>query len=202
MIGEKDYRLPSLSEMEAKKLIKIVKEVKGKRAERDHFTIDLFLRTGIRLCEMSGLVVGDLKEALQNGRLRIRKEIAKRGKEREIPLHKDLESHIKHFLSIKRHFREDLHDDSPALVSKKGNALSRRSIQDLVAFWTKKAGIGKFTPHSLRHSFSVRFVENYSGGPIKAISILQGYLGHSHPGTTQIYLRPSTEERREAIQCL
>lgn len=199
---EKDYKLPSMSEMEAKKLIKTVKEIKGLRAERDFFILDLFLKTGIRLCELNGLIVRDLQEALQNGRLHIRKEIAKQGKERDIPLHKDLENHIKHFLKIKRYFREDLHDDSPVFVSKKKNKLSRRSIQEMVEYWSTKAGIGKFTPHCLRHTFSVRFVENYSGGPIKAISILQSYLGHSHPGTTQIYLRPSSEEKREAIQCL
>jgi len=202
MIGEKDFLLPSLSEMEAKKLLKTVKEVKGLRAERDYMVLNLFLKTGVRLCELAGLTIGDLTEALQNGRLHIRKETAKRGKERDVPLHKDLEIHIKHFLSIKRKFREDLHDDSPAFLSKKKNSLARRSIQDIVFYWAKRSGIGKFSPHTLRHTFSVRFIENYSGGPVKAISILQGYLGHSHPGTTQIYLRASTEEKREAIQCL
>jgi site-specific recombinase XerD len=202
MNQQQDYKLPSLSEMEIKKLIRTVREVKGKKAERDHMIIDLFLKTGLRLCELSGLTVGDLQEALENGRLRIRKEIAKGGKEREIPLHKDLENHLKNFLTIKRHYREDLHDSTPLFVSKKGNALSRRSIQDLVEYWSKRSGLGKFSPHGLRHSFSVIFVQNYSGGPLKAISILQGYLGHSSPATTQIYLRPSTAERTAAIQCL
>lgn len=202
MNQQQDYKLPSMSEMETKKLLKTVREVKGLRAERDHLIINIFLKSGLRLCELSGLTILDLKEALQNGRLHIRKEIAKRAKERYIPLHKDLESHIKHFLTVKRHYREDLHDESPAFISKKRNALSRRTIQDIVAYWSKKADLGKFSPHSLRHSFSVIFVQNYSGGPLKAISILQGYLGHSSPATTQIYLCPSTEERKEAIQCL
>jgi len=202
MIGEKDYKLPSLSEMETKKLLRTVKEVKGLRAARDYFIIILFLLTGIRLCELSGLTVGDLKEALQNRRLCIRKEIAKRGKSRDIPLHRDLEIQIKHFLEVKRHYREDLRDFSPVFISKKRNGLARRSIQDLIAYWTTRAGIGKFTPHCLRHSFSVHFIENYSGGPVKAVSILQGYLGHLSPATTQIYLKPGTAEKREAIQCL
>jgi site-specific recombinase XerD len=202
MNQQQDYKLPSMSEMEAKKLLRTVREIEGLQAARDYMILNLFLKTGIRLCELSGLTVGDLQDALQNGRLKIRKEIAKRGKEREVPLHKKLEDHINHFLKVKRHYREDLHDEAAAFISKKRNALSRRSIQDVVAYWSKKAGIGKFSPHSLRHSFSVIFVQNYSGGPLKAISILQSYLGHSSPATTQIYLRPSFTERKEAIQCL
>lgn len=85
------------------------------------------------------------------------------------------------------------------LVNKKGaeresNRLTARSIQRLVKYYAKKAGIIKDVhPHTLRHSFATDLLQN--GADIRSV---QSMLGHASITTTQVYTHV-TDERLKAI---
>ncbi|MEI8096944.1 MAG: site-specific tyrosine recombinase/integron integrase [Candidatus Moraniibacteriota bacterium] len=87
------------------------------------------------------------------------------------------------------------------LINKKGaeresNRLTARSIQRLVKYYAKKAGIIKDVhPHTLRHSFATDLLIN--GADIRSV---QSMLGHASITTTQIYTHITNERLKEIHQ--
>ena len=68
-----------LTEKEEKILLSTIREIKGKRADRDYTIIFLGLNTGLRCSEIIGLNVGDVRN---REKVFVRPEIAKRAKAR------------------------------------------------------------------------------------------------------------------------
>jgi integrase/recombinase XerD len=66
-----------------------------------------------------------------------------------------------------------------------------RVIWRIVKDIGKRAGVPQVFPHALRHSFSVRFLEQHPG----EIEALQRLLGHARMETTQRYLRAMEHQR-------
>lgn len=82
-------------------------------------------------------------------------------------------------------------------ASKNGNnddlRLTPRSIQRIVKYYAKKAGIMKDVhPHTLRHSFATDLLAN--GADIRSV---QSMLGHSSITTTQIYTHVTNQQLKE-----
>lgn len=195
-----------LPEPEEKKLLRTVKEVKGKKAGRDYMILFLGFNTGLRLSEIIGLNVGDLRG---KEKLYVRPETTKATKcykdaegntkkkpvGRLIPLSKKLQIALREFMKYKLSWREGIQDGSPLFISKKGERLSRRAIQEVFAYWRDRSGLDGYTVHSMRHSFGKRLAEREV-----ALPTIQKLLGHASLASTGIYLEAGYEEMKEAVE--
>jgi integrase/recombinase XerD len=196
--------LKYLSLNEQKLLIKTIREIKGRKAERDLVIVELILNTGLRVSEVVGLTVGDIRN---KEKLYIRPETSKFCRGRFIPLNKHIQDVLRHFLKLKLSLlKESINDEGPLFISKKRNSLSKRALQNIVEYWMLKAGLtttkgGKIVPlysvHSLRHTFAKRMRER--GITLEAI---QKLLGHSSLASTGIYAEATFEEMKEAVAVL
>jgi site-specific recombinase XerD len=83
---------------------------------------------------------------------------------------------------------------TPALfINRRGGRLTVRSVERMIVFYAKKAGIvKKVTPHTLRHSFATHLL---SGGA--DLRMVQELLGHVSLSTTQVYTHITKERLKE-----
>ena len=82
-------------------------------------------------------------------------------------------------------------------VSKKGNRLSARTAQENLQKIVAQAGpfsIKKITPHSLRHAFATHAIEGDAD-----LIVLKAVMGHASIHSTQIYIHPSLDTLRKAV---
>jgi integrase len=194
-----------LTEAEEKKLIRTVREIKGKKAERDHMILFLGFNTGLRLSEILGLNVGDVRG---KEKLFVRPETTKatvkqadgtkKPKGRYIPLSKKLQVELRSFIKLKLKWREGIQDEAPLFVSKKGERLSRRALQEMFETWRDRADIeGGYTVHSMRHTCLKRLIQRGS-----ALPTIQKLAGHASLASTGVYLEAGYEEMQEAVEAL
>jgi integrase/recombinase XerC len=144
---------------------------------RDVAMFELFYSSGLRLSELSALVLSDLD--LSDQMLRVRS--GKGGKARELPVGGKAVIALKNWLN-ERGKLAHVADDA-LFVSNKGKRLGSRGIELRLTQWCKKKGMGTLVhPHMLRHSFASHLLE--SSQDLRAV---QELLGHSNISTTQIY---------------
>ena len=85
--------------------------------------------------------------------------------------------------AVRKYNNARLDTGEAMFVSKKGDRLTARSVERIVAKHSVHAGISKrVTPHTLRHAFATDLL--YNGADIRSV---QELLGHSNISTTQIY---------------
>jgi integrase/recombinase XerC len=167
---------------------------------RDHLVISLALGTGLRLGELVGLNVGDLyfPDGQARGRIRVRREIAKRGRVGDVFLPDSLIPKVESFWEYKLDRGEYLDPDAPLLCSQSRRRISTRRIQVVFREWQARAGFDRLYPfHALRHT-SVTNVYRAS----RDLFLAQRFARHSSPLTTVIYTHPSDEELRDGIRDL
>jgi len=95
----------------------------------------------------------------------------------------------------KKRFRTFLKKEKIDLVRYRADRpLNRSALSFVVRETARRAGIGKASPHTLRHSFATHLLER--GADIRAI---QELLGHTYLTSTQIYTRISNNAVRSTF---
>jgi len=154
-------------------------------ALRDRAILELFYSSGLRVSELSGLMLQQVD--LQNGFLRV---FGKGSKERVVPVGGRACEALQTYLDAARSHFVKTKTGSQLFLSERGTAISRKMIWVLVKKHAQRAGIEKAVkPHLLRHSFATHLLNG--GADLRAI---QEMLGHATIATTQIYT--AVEEKR------
>jgi site-specific recombinase XerC len=167
---------------------------------RDHVIFSLALGTGLRLGELTGLVVGDLFFPTGQPRLRVRvrAEIAKRGRAGDVFLPDALEAKLIAFWLCKVERHESLDPHAPLFCGLSRRRISPRRVQVLFRQWQEVAGFDRhYCFHTLRHT-AVTNVYRSS----RDLFLAQRFARHASPLTTTIYTHPSDQELKERLRLL
>lgn len=158
---------------------------------RDMLIFSLMYRLGLRISEVSGLDIADVN--LNENLITIH---GKGGRARVLPLVDALAAQLEKWLMLRTRLLNA--DSLPALfISKKGKRIANRTIQEHFQQCVKKAGpfeIEKVTPHSLRHAFASHAIEGDAD-----LVVLKHIMGHARMSSTHIYLHPSINMQRKAV---
>ena len=157
---------------------------------RDKAIIMLFFTSGLRLEEMTSLVLGDID--LDNNSIKV---LGKGGKERYSNFDKfTKELIIKYLAKIKKYPLLKSNINNNLFVDKDNKSLSRNNIQYIVMNNLKGLSLSSYGPHTLRHSFATHLLNKGVG-----ISAIQSLLGHAKLSSTQIYTHVSLEKLQNTI---
>jgi len=160
-------------------------------AIRDRAMLEVLYATGMRVSELVGLRLGDLK--LDIGCLNA---FGKGSKQRLIPLGEFALETLSEYLQNAR--VKLLKDRSSEIVflNARGGKLSRQGFwKNLRAYALKVEIKHKVYPHMLRHSFATHLLEN--GADLR---VVQTMLGHADISTTQIYTHVIQERLQKIHQ--
>ena len=195
-------RLPKYLTLEqSKNLLDTVKNPSIKthgnhdNSERNFAIITLFLNCGMRLSELVGINISDVK--FDDCKLTV---IGKGNKERSIYLNKACISAIKEYLSVRpADAKHDSKNSEKALfLSRKKQRISNRMVEVIVNKELYRAGLdtSKYSVHKLRHT-AATLMYKYGQVDIRA---LQELLGHESISTTEIYTHVDNEQVRTAVE--
>ena len=143
---------------------------------RDRTILEVLYAGGLRVSEVIGIGLEDLK--LELGYVLVR---GKGDKERIVPLGKTSQHMLTTYLANARAKLLGAHSSKHLFVGKSGKRLTRQRVWQLVRASTP-AGARKASPHMLRHSCATHMVEN--GADLRTVQTL---LGHADISTTQVY---------------
>lgn len=147
-------------------------------AVRDRAMLEVLYATGMRVSELIGLRLGDLK--LDIGCLNA---FGKGSKQRLIPLGEVAIEILKEYLQNGRLKLLNNLSSEEVFLNSRGKGLSRQGVWKIIRAHAVKSGIKqKVYPHMLRHSFATHLLEN--GADLRSV---QTMLGHVDISTTQIY---------------
>jgi integrase/recombinase XerD len=145
-------------------------------ALRDRAMLEVFYAGALRVSEMTGLRMEDVK--LDSGYALVR---GKGDKERIVPLGRAAQDVLRQYLAEARPMLLGQRSSPWMFIGRRGNKLSRQRVWQMVNT-ASEASDRHASPHMLRHSCATHMVEN--GADLRTV---QTILGHADISTTQIY---------------
>jgi site-specific recombinase XerD len=156
-------------------------------SSREYCILTLFLNCGMRLSELVGINLEDIRDD------RTLHLLGKGNKERTVYLNDACLDAIQQYLADTTDVKRQ---DHALFVGRNGKRLSPRRVEQLVDQSLKNAGLSQsgITPHKLRHTAATLM---YQYGQVD-IRILKELLGHVSLSTTEIYTHVSNTQLEEA----
>lgn len=182
-------RLPRyLNVEESKKLLTSASLFAGENSVRDLAILTIFLNCGIRLSELVGINLSNIK----NNTLTV---IGKGDKERSIPLNNACVQAIDAYMKVRP--VNGIKDRNALFISGHKQRISKESVQKIVKKYIKEAGLDpqRYSTHKLRHT-AATLMYKYGNVDIRA---LQELLGHQSIATTEIYTHLDQQQLRDAV---
>ena len=179
-------RLPRYLNIEESK--QLLSSVDGKFTERDYAIITLFLNCGLRLSELVGINISNIKGSVLT-------VIGKGNKERSIPLNQACMKAIEDYMKVRP--VDGVKDRNALFLSNRRRRISKESVQKIVKKHIRAAGLDpeRYSTHKLRHT-AATLMYKYGNVDIRS---LQELLGHESISTTQIYTHLDSSQLRTAV---
>ncbi len=160
---------------------------------RDFAIIVLFLNTGMRLSELTGLDLQSFSPDLSTVRV-----LGKGNKERIIYLNDFAKSAVKEYLEVRLDPKYIKTSDKAFFLSAREQRISAKTVQWMVHKYLELSGLGNkgLSVHKLRHTAATLM---YQSGQVD-IRVLKEVLGHEQLNTTQIYTHVIDRNLEQAVE--
>lgn len=159
-------------------------------AQRDQVLFELMYGSGLRVSEVVGLNVIDVKD---HSLVRI---MGKGSKERIVPLSAKSKEILERYLAFdggRAKLAIGRDQETALILNHLGKRLTRRGVIYIIDQYVEKGALHyHISPHSFRHSFATHLLDH--GADLK---LIQELLGHASLSTTQIYTKVSAARLRE-----
>ncbi|MBR6208928.1 MAG: tyrosine recombinase XerC [Oscillospiraceae bacterium] len=167
---------------------RLLRSVEGLHKERDYCILCLFLNCGLRISEIAGMNLSDIRA----DHIRV---LGKGSKERVVYLNDATADAINQYLVIRRNMAAV--DKNALFLSSRRTRVTREGLHAMVKKALLRAGLDseKYSAHKLRHTAATLMLSN--GVDVRT---LQEILGHENLNTTQIYTHVDNSELRIAAQ--
>ena len=167
---------------------RLLSSVEGRNKERDYCILCIFLNCGLRISEIVGLNLGDIR----SDHLRV---VGKGSKERVVYLNDATAQAINDYLLVRKNITAE--DKNAFFLSSRRSRVSREAVHSMVKKSLLRAGLDadKYSAHKLRHTAATLMLKN--GVDVRT---LQELLGHEHLNTTQIYTHVDSTDLRIAAK--
>ncbi|MDR0818697.1 MAG: tyrosine-type recombinase/integrase [Oscillospiraceae bacterium] len=165
--------------------VRLLENVGGRHKARDYCILTIFLNCGLRISELVGLDLQDIR----SDHLRV---LGKGNKERIVYINDATADAINAYLLE----RPALGDNLKALfLSQQHQRISRSAVHLLVKKHIGEASLSEreYSSHKLRHTAATLMLKN--GVDVR---VLQELLGHEHLNTTQIYTHVENADLKSA----
>ena len=169
--------------------IELLDSVAGKNSSRDYCILTLFLNCGLRISELVGLNVTDVR----GDQLRV---LGKGNKERMLYLNEACQQALQDWITERSMLT--LVDQKALFVTLQNRRrISRAAVHKLVKKHLLAAGLdsSQYSAHKLRHTAATLMLQN--GVDVRT---LQEVLGHDNLNTTQIYTHVDSDDLRTAAR--
>jgi integrase/recombinase XerD len=158
-------------------------------SERDRAMLEVFYAAALRVSEVVGLKLEDLK--LDLGYVLVR---GKGDKERIVPLGKGAQDALSQYMKQSRPILAKGKTSPLLFLGRGAGKLTRQRVWQMVR--AASAGAGRSaSPHMLRHSCATHMVEN--GADLRTV---QTILGHADISTTQVYTHLALDRLKNVYQ--
>lgn len=187
---------PGPRSVDGRTLSALLREAQRAGSARDVALITLLCQTGLRIAEALALRWSDLTIRERSGVVVVRK--GKGARYREVPLSLTARRALETWRKT-RWPDQTPAQDAPVFPGRAGaHPLTSRAAQQAFARYVRRAGLQlAVTPHTLRHTFAKRLVDE--GVSLDRVAAL---AGHASLSTTARYTRPTAADLEQAVSKL
>lgn len=190
LLRDRQKNIETLTDSEIESLIKIIRRQKTFVGFRDETILLVFLDTGVRLSELVGIEVNDVR----GSKITIRN--TKNLFERVVYLSDITQEQMRRYLTIRGNV-----ETNKLFINHDNKDLAPHSIQTRFTKYGKEAGINKrVSPHTFRHTMAKRMIM----AGVDAFSLMT-ILGHSDITITKRYVNlwgPDIEQKHKQFGAL
>ncbi|MEV5891856.1 tyrosine-type recombinase/integrase [Nonomuraea fuscirosea] len=197
---ERDARHPAPRALDARRARRYIRHVQLTASPRDKALALLPYFAGLRISEVVGLDLADVRLPARKGELRVRGKGRDGGKIRHLPLHPDLRQALTDWLAARAGWTGA--GTAAVFLNQRGGRLSDRAARDIITGLGAACGINDdptdpFGPHVLRHTFATQLIRD-GKDPILVAEL----LGHGSLDTTRRYALPAEADKQAALDAL
>ena len=158
---------------------------------RDYTCLFMLYSSGLRVSELVGLTLKDIDVSE-----RLIKVHGKGGKDRLVPLSKDMKALLEQYYLIARPAFVKKKRHTKVFVNQKGDPLTPGGVRYILKeIMRVSASFLNVTPHMLRHTFASHLIKK--GADLRSV---QELLGHAHLSSTQMYTHIAKDDMIDKYQ--